>query len=269
VQLRTPAAASEPLRLLSEGKADMAILPEPEVLLARDHGTPVVSIAALVQQPLAAVIALPRGRVASVADLAGKLVGTDDSAAHAALLQAVLANGGVKPASVRRAPIGFAYASSLPHGHVQATFGGFSSYDGLALASRNPVVIGVGKAGVPPYDELVLAVRAAQAERDGEDLRAFLQALTRGAQDVKSDPQAAAAALVKADPALNPHLEQAAIEHTLPLAYPANASHPYGYQEPAAWQAFARWMYAQRMLRTSPATLAPPFTNEFLPGQGP
>ena len=76
VALRPSATADEPVRLLSEGKVDAAILSEPEVLLARDHGTALVSIAALVQAPLQSVIALPRGRVASVADLAGKRVGT-------------------------------------------------------------------------------------------------------------------------------------------------------------------------------------------------
>jgi putative hydroxymethylpyrimidine transport system substrate-binding protein len=271
VQPRTPVSAGEALRLLDEGKADVAILRAPELLLARDRGTALVSIAALVQQPLGALIALPRARVASASELAGKRVGTDGSEAEADLLRALLAHAGVNPASVRPVAIGFAYARALLHGRVDATFGGFTTYDALSLSQmhRNPLVIPVGSAGVPAYDELVLAAPAREAEHDGEDLRAFLHALTRGQQDVKADPKVAASVLVKANPGLDARLELAAIEHTLALNYPASGNHPYGYQEPGEWESFARWMYQQRMLHTSPATLAPPFTNEFLPGQGP
>jgi putative hydroxymethylpyrimidine transport system substrate-binding protein len=270
VQLRPPAAPGEPLRLLSEGKVDAAILSEPELLLARDHGTALVSIAALVQAPLQSVIALPRGRVASVADLAGKRVGTDGGESSEGLLRAMLAHAGLRTGSVRRVAVGFNYAPALLNGRAEATFGGFWNYDALALAlmGRHPTVIRANQAGMPSYDELVLAVRAPQAEHGGEDLRAFLQALTRGQAEVKANPRAAVTTLVKAVPGLSPKLELASLERTLPVSYPTGAGQPYGYQEPAAWASFARWMYAERMLHTAPATLAPPLTNEFLPGQG-
>jgi putative hydroxymethylpyrimidine transport system substrate-binding protein len=270
VALRAPAAPGEPLRLLSEGKADIAIVSEPELLLARDHGTALVAIAALVQEPLASVIALPRGHVASVADLAGKRVGSDGEESEEGLLRAMLAHAGVRAGSVRHVGVGFDYVPALLNGGADATFGGFWNYDAVALAQmgRHPTVIPASHAGVPSYDELVLAVRARQAEHGGEDLRAFLQALTQGQAQVKADPRGAVAVLVKANPGLSPKLELASLERTLPVSYPSGAGQPFGYQEPATWAAFARWMYAERMLHTAPATLAAPFTNEFLPGQG-
>jgi ABC-type nitrate/sulfonate/bicarbonate transport system substrate-binding protein len=122
--------------------------------------------------------------------------------------------------------------------------------------------------GVPPYDALVLAVRQRQAVRDGEDLRAFLQALTRGEQQLTADPRAAAALLARAHAGSGQRAELQSIAHTLPASYPANGSQPYGYQDPAAWEAFGGWMYARGLLHTNPSTLSPPFTNEFLPGEG-
>ena len=59
VQPVVPPETAEPLKLLAAGKVDMAISYEPEVLLARDQGLKVVSIAALVQRPLTSIIALP------------------------------------------------------------------------------------------------------------------------------------------------------------------------------------------------------------------
>jgi putative hydroxymethylpyrimidine transport system substrate-binding protein len=271
VSLQPPPTPSAPLRMLTEGRVDVAITSEPELLLARDHGNALVSIAAMVQQPLAALIALPRGGVASVAGLAGKRVGTGGTDGQAALLGAMLVHAGIGIGSVRQVPVGFGYVPAMLRGTVQATFGGFWSYDATALmlVHRHPQVIRVSQGGVPAYNELVLVVPQREAARDGEDLRAFLHALTRGQQEVKANPVAAAALLVKANPGLDPRLELQSLERTLPLSYPTAANAPYGYQEPSAWEAFARWMYGQRLLHTSPATLAPPFTNEFLPGQGP
>ena len=68
VQPVVPAETAEPLKLLAAGKVDMAISYEPEVLLARDQGLKVVSVAALVQRPLTSIIALPEQHVTSVAE---------------------------------------------------------------------------------------------------------------------------------------------------------------------------------------------------------
>jgi putative hydroxymethylpyrimidine transport system substrate-binding protein len=133
---------------------------------------------------------------------------------------------------------------------------------------KDPVTIPIDQAGVPTYNELVLVVREEQARTDGQDLRAFLQTLTRGERTVRADPAAAAALLVKANPSLEPRLQLASIQQTLPAALPSG-SHPYGYQDPSAWTAFGNWMFDHDLLRHSPDdTALPPFTNEFLPGEG-
>jgi hypothetical protein len=49
---------------------------------------------------------------------------------------------------------------------------------------------------------------------------------------------------------------------------PAEPGKPYGWQSPSAWASFASWMFAHQLLQHNPNTGFPPFTNEFLPGQG-
>jgi putative hydroxymethylpyrimidine transport system substrate-binding protein len=131
-------------------------------------------------------------------------------------------------------------------------------------------VIPVDKAGVPSYDELVLVVREDEARKRGQDLRAFLQALTRGEREVKADPAAAAKLLTAANPDLEAKLQLASIERTLPATVPSapHAGKPYGWQDPAAWAAFGSWMKTQGLVRNDPGAGLPPFTNEFLPGEG-
>jgi putative hydroxymethylpyrimidine transport system substrate-binding protein len=270
VKLQTPADPSEPLKLLAAGRVDAAISYEPEVLLARDQGLNVVSIAALVQRPLTSVIALPSSHVRSVADLAHKSVGTAGIAYQAAQLRTVLQAAGVAPASVREVNVGFNLVPAMLSGKVAATLGGFWNYEAiqLQLMRKKPLVIPVDRAGVPTYNELVIAVRADEARRRGQDLRAFLQALTRGAREVRANPAAAATLVLAANPSLERKLQLASIERTLPATLPGVAGKPYGWQDTGAWASFAQWMYARKLLVHDPRAGLPPLTNEFLPGEG-
>jgi putative hydroxymethylpyrimidine transport system substrate-binding protein len=265
-----PADPAEPLKLLAAGKVDMAVSYEPELLLARDRGLRLVSIGALVQRPLTSIIALPGRHVAGVGDLAGKRVGTAGIAYQAAELRTALLHARVNPATVREANVGFNLIPAMLSRQVDATLGGFWNYEAiqLRLAHRHPIVIPIDQAGVPTYDELVLVVREDEAHTRGQDLRAFLQALTRGEREVRADPAAAAATLTAANPTLEAKLQLESIRQTLPAAVPADTSKPFGWQDPSAWASFAGWMFAQRLLTQDPAAGLPPFSNEFLPGQG-
>jgi putative hydroxymethylpyrimidine transport system substrate-binding protein len=271
VQPVVPSETAEPLKELAAGRVDMAISYAPELLLARDQGLKLVSIGALVQRPLTSIIALPGQHVSSIKDLAGKRVGTAGIAYQAAELHTALRSAGVNPSKVQEVNVGFNLVPAMLSGKVAATLGGFWNYEAiqLQLLHKHPLVIPVNEAGVPNYNDLVLVVRAGEAHTDGVDLRAFLQALTRGERAVRANPAAAAKLVQAANPSLEPKLQLQSIERTLPAALPAEASKPYGYQDPTQWAAFGRWMFQQGLLRSDPdSTGLPPFTNEFLPGQG-
>ena len=266
----TPATPAQPLQLLEDGRADMAISYEPELLLARDRGLKLVSVGALVQRPLTSIISID-GSVHSVADLAGKRVGTAGIPYQTAELHAALAHAGVSTASIRESNVGFRLVPAMLQGKVDATIGGFWNYEAIQLRMlhRHPTVIPVDEAGVPMNQDLVLVVREEEARYRGQDIRGFLQALTRGEQEVRAQPAQAAAEVVAANPALEPKLELESIKQTIPASVPAEAGKPFGWQSPAAWAAFATWMFQQGLTVHNPAgTGLYPYTNEFLPGQG-
>jgi putative hydroxymethylpyrimidine transport system substrate-binding protein len=270
VRPQIPAEPADPLKLLAAGRVDMAISYEPELLLARDQGLRLVSIGALVQRPLTSIIALPGQHVRKVADLAGKTVGTAGIPYQSAELRTALQAAGVSASTVKEVNVGFNLVPAMLSGKVAATLGGFWNYESIQLQQlhRHPVTIPVDRAGVPQYDELVLVVREDQAHTRGQDLRAFLQALTRGEREVRADPTAAAALVVKANPSLDPKLQLASIQQTLPAGLPADHTKPFGYQVPSAWAAFGSWMFTHKLIQHDPSAGLPPFTDEFLPGQG-
>jgi putative hydroxymethylpyrimidine transport system substrate-binding protein len=273
VKPETPANPAEPLQLLAAGKVDMAISYEPEVLIARDQGLKVVSIAALVQRPLTSIIALPNQHITTVAQLKGKKVGTAGIPYQAAELKTALQYAGVDPSSVQEINVGYNLVPAMLSGKVNATLGGFWNYEAiqLELLHKHPTTIPVDQAGVPAYNELVLVVREEEAHTRGQDLRAFLEALTRGEREVRANPEAAAKNILAANPSLEPKLQLESIKRTLPATLPsgAHAGEPYGWQNPTQWERFGSWMLAHGLLSHNPnATGLPPFTNEFLPGQG-
>ena len=206
----------------------------------------------------------------SIADLAHKTVGTAGIAYQSAELRTALQDARVAPSSVREVNVGFNLVPAMLSRKVAATLGGFWNYEAIQLEQRGkkPVVIPVDRAGVPGYDELVLVVRADEARKRGQDLRAFLQALTRGEREVRASPAAAAALVLAANPALERKLQLASIEQTLPATVPSVAGKPYGWQGESAWKSFAAWMYSRQLLAHNPAAGPPPLTNEFLPGEG-
>ena len=57
LRVRVPAASVDSLKLLAAGRADMSVVDIHDLGLAREAGSDVVGVGALVQRPLAAVIA--------------------------------------------------------------------------------------------------------------------------------------------------------------------------------------------------------------------
>jgi putative hydroxymethylpyrimidine transport system substrate-binding protein len=267
VRVRTPSDPAAPLKLLEAGRADLAISYEPEVLLARDRGLQVVSVGAIVQKPLTSVIAIGDKHLSSVAQLKGKRVGTAGIPYQSAYLKTILRRAGVDPNAVDETNVGFNLVPAMLSKKVDATLGGFWNYEGIQLQQqhKHPTIIPVDRAGVPTYDELVLVATRKAARTKGNQIRRFMRALTAGYATARREPQRAVNALVAANRDLDPKLQLASVKAT-PF-FPADASKPFGYQDPRLWSAYGDWMLRNQLL-TRPPNAGGALTNEFLPGQG-
>jgi putative hydroxymethylpyrimidine transport system substrate-binding protein len=268
VEIRQPPDPAAPIKQVAAGRVDLAISYEPEVLRARDQGLEVVSVGAIVQEPLTSIISLPEAGIRKPADLRGKTVGTAGIDYQSAYLETILKEAGVPADSVKERNVGFGLTPALLTGKVDATLGAFWNYEGtdLKLRGKRPRIIRMEEAGVPTYDELVLVANADALERDGDKIRAFIGALSRGVRDLRADPNKAIEGLLEANPDLDPELQRAVVEVTLPL-FLAPEGKPYGWQDPAEWDAFGAWMQDNDLLEQPPDVRAA-FNNELLPGSG-
>ncbi|MDO8209390.1 ABC transporter substrate-binding protein [Conexibacter sp. CPCC 206217] len=268
VKVETPGDPAAPLKLLQAGRVDVAISYEPEVLIARDKGAQVVSIGAVAQTPLTSLMTLDR-RVRAPADLRGGRVGTAGIPYQSAYLRTILETARVPLDSVKETSVGFNLVPAMLSRRVNATLGAFWNVEGVQLqrARRNPTIIRMEDVGVPTYNELVLASTKDFVGERGDDVRAFVQALARGYEATREDPQAATDSLVAAAPDLDPGFALASVRATLPVFFPSDSSKPWGWQDPDDWTTYGRWMFNQGLLTTNPNAGASAITNEFLAGQ--
>jgi putative hydroxymethylpyrimidine transport system substrate-binding protein len=269
VRVQVPTDPATPLQLLAAGKVDMAISYEPEVMLARDRGLPLVSIAAIVQKPLTSIMSIGKKHIRTVAQLRGKTVGDAGISYQHAYLQTILAQAQVPASKVKEVNVGANLVPAMISGRVDATLGGYWNYEAIQLAQRGkrPNVIRMEQVGVPTYDELVLVVRRATIANKANEIRRFVQALARGYQAVRRDPAAGVATLVRANPGLDQRLQLASVHATLPVFFPTDTNKPWGWQDAAQWNAYGQWMLSHHLI-TNPSAVADASTNELLAGQG-
>jgi putative hydroxymethylpyrimidine transport system substrate-binding protein len=251
---------------VAAGRVDLAISYEPEVLLARDQGLPVIAVAALVPRPLTSLISLPEAGIRGPEDLAGKTVATAGIPYQAEFLAAILERAALTPEDVEQVDVGLGLLPAVLSGRADAMLGGFLNVEGVDLAERgrNPRVVPVDRLGIPTYDELVLVANSETVADDPEALRLFIAALERGTRDAVADPDAATRAVLEAGDGLDPDLTRAEIERTLPLLDERDGQRPYGYMSPREWEEFIG-LFADRGLIGTRFAPAEVLTNELLP----
>jgi putative hydroxymethylpyrimidine transport system substrate-binding protein len=266
--IRQPSDPAAPIKQVAAGRVDLAVSYEPEVLRARDQGLRVVSVGALVQGPLTSIVSLPKAKIRKPSDLAGMRVGTAGIDYQQAFLETILAKANVPESRVDVKNVGFNLTPALLTRKVDAVLGAFWNYEGtdLKLRKKDPQIIKVEDAGVPRYDELVFVANEDALDRDEGKIRRFMGALARGTRDLQQDPDRAIGGLLDANRELDPKLQREAVRVTLPL-FSAPRGKPYGYQDPAEWNAFADWMSGKGLLKKIQSARGA-FTNRLLPGEG-
>jgi ABC-type nitrate/sulfonate/bicarbonate transport system substrate-binding protein len=261
LRVRTPPAAGG-LRLLTAGRADLAVLSITDLALARERGIDVVGVMALVQRPLAAVIARPGVR--SPRGLEGRRVGVAGLPSDDAVLRSVVAGAGGDPARVRPVTIGFNAVPALAGGRVDAVTG-FWNDEGRTLRARLPGarVFRVDAFGAPPYPELVLCATRATLDERPSLVAGTVAALRRGYEEALRDPESAVLALTDRVRALERAPTLAALQAVAPV-FTAGVPRP-GVLDPERLRAWARWT-ARFGLTERPPDPVQAFVTEYANG---
>ncbi len=253
LEIREPSSSADGARLLEAGRADFAILDINDFGIARQRGLEIVAFGALVQRPLAAVIAADREQTRSPADLRGRTVGVTGVPSDDAVLDTVLAEGGVDPDEVERQTIGFQSVALLAAGKVDAATA-FWNAEGVELRRRGVPIreFRVDELGAPRYPELVLATRADDWEADPERACGLLEGLGRGYERLEAEPSRALRPLLDAASGLDPDEQEAqlrALNQAAAFGRGERASPTLNARSALAW---VEWAQSRGVLRTGP-----------------
>jgi putative hydroxymethylpyrimidine transport system substrate-binding protein len=244
LDVRVPSSSTDSLKLLAAGRADASVVDIHDLGLAAERGADLVGIGALVQRPLAAVIAQPHIR--RPRDLENRRVGVTGLPSDDAVLRAAVESDGGDYDAVRRITIGFSAVPSLASGKVDAVVT-FWNAEGVALRNESIPTrqFRIDRYGAPRYPELVVATTRDNLAEDPELLEDLLATLAEGTEAALANRPAAVRAVAAAS-------DSDASLVTDQLTAVAPALRPALTLDPAALRAWGRFDVRFGILERAP-----------------
>jgi putative hydroxymethylpyrimidine transport system substrate-binding protein len=210
-----PSSSTDATKLLAAGKTTFAIMDIHDLALADAKGADLVGVAAIVERPLASVLA--RADVRTPKDLDGKDVGVTGAPSDDAVLDSVVKGAGGNPDSLKRKTIGFNAVPAVVGGKVAGATA-FWNVEGIALREKDPKakVFRVDQYGAPRYPELVLVTTSDEIKSHASLVRRSVYALQRGERAALVSPAEAVKSLMLADPSANEALTRKQLDAIRP-----------------------------------------------------
>jgi NitT/TauT family transport system substrate-binding protein/putative hydroxymethylpyrimidine transport system substrate-binding protein len=248
--VQTPSSSADSTKLLVSGRADLAVLDIHDLALAREQGRDLVGVMAIVQRPLASVIAQPK--IANPGALVGRTVGVTGAPSDDAVLRSIVEGGKGNPKRVRRVTIGFNAVPTLLAGRVAGATA-FWNAEGVALSMKRPGfrVFRVDDYGAPSYPELVVCVTRDTLKRRGALVRKVVGALERGYRYTRAHPRESIRDLIGRNPGLDRGLMNAQLAAVAPAF--TGPSGRVGELDRARLHAWAAWEVRFGIVRRPPA----------------
>lgn len=239
-----PADPAAPPRLVAAGQGDVALTYQPTFYLERGDGMNLQRVGAAIATPLNTLVTLESSPVKVIADLKGKTIGYSIAGYEQALLETMLASGGLTLADVKLVDVNFALTQSLIGGRVDAVIGAYRNFEltEMKLAGHPGRAFYPEDLGFPPYDELIYVTTPDKAKSDA--VRRFLDADEQATLFILNHPQEAWSMFVKAYPKLDDDLNRQAWIDTVPRL----AADPAAV-DPGRYARFARFMKDKGLIK--------------------
>ena len=254
VTMYTPSDPSTVLQTVGAGQDHFGMSYQPDVLLARNEGVPVVSILGVVQHPLNSLMTLETSGITRPSELAGKKVGYPGIPTNEPLLETMLKHDGLSGLDdIELVNIGWNISESLISEKVDGVVGAYWTHESINMENIGyPVnVMRMEEWGVPDYYELVLVTSESYLAENEDVARRLIRAVKRGFEEAIADPQAGVDVLVAENEGeIDESIDRPGADLLVPMWQLPNGG-GFGTQEPARWNSFVQWMKDNDMISDS------------------
>ncbi|MAS51209.1 MAG: pyrimidine biosynthesis enzyme, partial [Chloroflexi bacterium] len=182
VEVYTPSDPSSILQTVASGRDQFGISYQPDLLLARSEGVPVVAISSIVRTPLNSIMTLKKSGISDPSKLKGKTIGYPGIPLNIGILQSILEGQGLTINDVNLVDVGFDLVPALLSSRVDAVIGAFWSHESILieLEGEGVNILKFQDWGIPEYHELVLVTSEKYLEENKEIVESFVKSFRKG-----------------------------------------------------------------------------------------
>jgi putative hydroxymethylpyrimidine transport system substrate-binding protein len=216
IEIISPSATSDALKLAASGTVELAVSYEPQTIIAAARGLDIVVVGRLIEHPLTTLLFLKGRGIRVPQDLEGQKIGYTVPGLMDVLLDAFAQINGIQ--QYEAINVGFAIVQSLTAGKVDAVMGPFKTYETVTMANKGYDVgyFELEQWGIPDYDELIFVTSKKTLKKKKAAIRAFQRVIARAIVDVRQAPDAALKNYFKEVPEADRKIETEAFQLTLP-----------------------------------------------------
>ena len=219
VDVYTPSDPASILQTVASGRDEFGISYQPDLLLARSEGIPVVAVHSIVKTPLNSIMTLGDSGIDNPSKLKNKTIGYPGIPLNIGILSSILEEQGLTIDDVELVDVGFDLVPALLSERVDAIIGAFWSHESILieLEGREVNILKFEEWGIPKYHELVLVTSEEYLKNNEEIVEKFVDAFSRGYEKSIENNDESMKALIAAFPEVNVELEIQGIKLLSPL----------------------------------------------------
>ena len=219
VDVYTPSDPASILQTVASGRDEFGISYQPDLLLARSEGIPVVAVHSIVKTPLNSIMTLGDSGIDNPSKLKNKTIGYPGIPLNVGILSSILEEQSLTIDDVELVDVGFDLVPALLSERVDAIIGAFWSHESILieLEGREVNILKFEEWGIPKYHELVLVTSEEYLKNNEEIVEKFVDAFSKGYEKSIENNDESMEALIAAFPEVNVELETQGIKLLSPL----------------------------------------------------